>query len=669
MRENIINSVKYLTIQAMPILIVYLLYEVGFSCLRSSLGNISANLVSTSLAAIYLVIVTAIGYFNKLSWVFLIISQIAVFLCGVNNGYCILSGWINNFSGPFSFEGLFNFMMSDYWYKPLGYFTWLVILPIGLPFTSMRIMLKRPKNSNDSLKNSFKKNISKSFGSARFFPNKKIKSLHNKEGVPVGCLLDREVNTFDDIKNSIYKTKCKKSNIIKFDVNHLTVVARTGAGKGVGIIVPTLLEYQGPVFVFDINHGENYSICARRRKEMGRKVWLLDPYKRFENEGLNFNLLELLNQKDEEVVEDVMVYSKLLCPVVSTTENSHFDQFGAALIQCFILYVAFSEHFNEERNLGSVYDLVCKTRAELYGSGKDEDNFKLEQIALKNKENNSAIGILHVIANDDTLLFGRARNIARKVLGTTYREASGYFTTAFRELEFLDSPKMRKHLSTNELDPNELVTGNVDLFAILPSERISTQSRYMRLITGVIFHYVQKAGGMKGKHDLLMVLDEFSVMGYMESLSKGIAFLRKYKVKFMGIVQDIETVREAYPRQWGKFLSTELLIFFGTNGHEECELVSNKLGQGTICVESKNEGDSIQKRNSNFIDSSTSSQTGMSTSSSGRSLLFPDEVRRLGDETIIALLVGCEPIILKRLTYYKYKFWKGMYDPNPFYRK
>ncbi len=54
-------------------------------------------------------------------------------------------------------------------------------------------------------------------------------------------------------------------------------VAPTGAGKGVGLIIPALLTYPGSVIVTDIK-GENYQVTARYRRALGQQVVVLDPF-------------------------------------------------------------------------------------------------------------------------------------------------------------------------------------------------------------------------------------------------------------------------------------------------------------------------------------------------------------------------------------------------------
>src|SRR5262245_15542350 len=82
--------------------------------------------------------------------------------------------------------------------------------------------------------------------------------------------------------------------ILMENEGHLITIAPTGAGKGVGCIVPALLRYQGPVIVVDPK-GENVAITARRRGEMGHTVVVLDPIGVTDQPSASLNPLQLLD--------------------------------------------------------------------------------------------------------------------------------------------------------------------------------------------------------------------------------------------------------------------------------------------------------------------------------------------------------------------------------------
>ena len=61
------------------------------------------------------------------------------------------------------------------------------------------------------------------------------------------------------------------------DDRHALTVAGTRAGKGASLIVPNLLLYPGSVLAIDPK-GELARITGRRRKELGNKLVVLDPF-------------------------------------------------------------------------------------------------------------------------------------------------------------------------------------------------------------------------------------------------------------------------------------------------------------------------------------------------------------------------------------------------------
>lgn len=63
---------------------------------------------------------------------------------------------------------------------------------------------------------------------------------------------------------------------------HCLSFAPTGSGKSVSVVVPNLLTYPGSVVCIDPK-GAIASITARRRREMGQKVILLDPFGEVKN--------------------------------------------------------------------------------------------------------------------------------------------------------------------------------------------------------------------------------------------------------------------------------------------------------------------------------------------------------------------------------------------------
>ena len=65
------------------------------------------------------------------------------------------------------------------------------------------------------------------------------------------------------------------------DNKHMLTFAATRAGKGTACIIPNLLSWPGNCVVIDPKGGENAAITARRRREMGQKVYIINPFNEF----------------------------------------------------------------------------------------------------------------------------------------------------------------------------------------------------------------------------------------------------------------------------------------------------------------------------------------------------------------------------------------------------
>ena len=84
-----------------------------------------------------------------------------------------------------------------------------------------------------------------------------------------------------DLKGPIYgkigPPHSRSPFITSRDIPHSLIAAPTGSGKGIGIVIPTLLTYPGSVFCLDVK-GENFEKTARQRLAMGDKVYRFSPY-------------------------------------------------------------------------------------------------------------------------------------------------------------------------------------------------------------------------------------------------------------------------------------------------------------------------------------------------------------------------------------------------------
>lgn len=70
----------------------------------------------------------------------------------------------------------------------------------------------------------------------------------------------------------------RRSKVMRYPGDgHLLTVAPTRSGKGISVVIPNLLSYNGPLVVTDPK-GENYAVTGARRRAMGPPVHAFDPF-------------------------------------------------------------------------------------------------------------------------------------------------------------------------------------------------------------------------------------------------------------------------------------------------------------------------------------------------------------------------------------------------------
>ncbi|MCE3519623.1 type IV secretory system conjugative DNA transfer family protein, partial [Escherichia coli] len=123
---------------------------------------------------------------------------------------------------------------------------------------------------------------------------------------------------------------------------HLLTIAPTRTGKGVGTIIPNLIDYRGPVVCIDPK-GENARVTARQRARFG-PVHVLDPFGVTELPSAAFNPLDRLDPAGLDLADDAMTLADaLVYDAPGEAGEAHWNEEAKALIAGIILSIATTE--------------------------------------------------------------------------------------------------------------------------------------------------------------------------------------------------------------------------------------------------------------------------------------------------------------------------------------
>ena len=421
---------------------------------------------------------------------------------------------------------------------------------------------------------------------------------------------------------------------------HVVTVAPTGSGKGIGSVIPNLLDYPGSALVLDVK-GENAAVTARARQEMGQSVHVVDPFSVNGDDCAAFNVLELVDVNSPDCVSDSAILADALVIKDGKGGDSvHFDESAKNLLQGLILYVSSLEQ-PELRTLGELRRLLT--------SNEDEFSTLLAEMSL-----------------DDSSAFGIPARAANTLMGMADKERGSVLSTARRNTAFLDDPRIAAALSRSDFDLSEIKVKAMTVYLVMPANRIGPNARFLRLFISSVITSIT-ASKVQPAHRVAFLLDEFGQLGYMQQIEDAVSLMRGYGLAFWVFLQDLSQLKATYPK-WQTFLANSAKSFFGTDDYDTAKYISDSLGKATVEFETENSG---RNTGSGLSGSGGSMNRGSSTGTSqqftGRDLLTPDEVMRLGAERPIVLVRGERPYLLSRINYLADKEYQGKFDKNPYH--
>ena len=136
---------------------------------------------------------------------------------------------------------------------------------------------------------------------------------------------------------------------------HVLCFAPTRSGKGVGLVVPTLLTWPGSAIVHDIK-GENWGLTAGWRSRFGRAL-LFDPTNL---QSTAYNPLLEVRRGEWEVRDVQNIADVLVDPEGALEKRNHWEKTSHSLLVGTILHVLYAE---TDKTLAGVAQLSLRSEA------------------------------------------------------------------------------------------------------------------------------------------------------------------------------------------------------------------------------------------------------------------------------------------------------------------
>lgn len=316
---------------------------------------------------------------------------------------------------------------------------------------------------------------------------------------------------------------------------HFLGFAPTGAGKTRSCVIPNLLHWPGSAVVVDVKNAELYRVTARRRREMGQQVIVVDPFSVTDQPTGGINPLEIFSLPISQLEADAESLAALFSGQGSLLKDPFWDAHGTSLLAAVIAHVATLPP--EKRTVSQVFshlfadDTIYNLAVLLDTCGKTMSRMAYRDIA--------------------------------SVLGMPDVTRGGVLATTQSYLKSLHSPGVLKSLDATSFSLADFILGKpMTIYLILPIERLVSHRAVLKLQIGTLLRAIA-CRSFQAESPTLLLLDECGQLGSFPFLETFITLCRSFSCRVLAFFQDLAQLEAAYPTSYRSLLNNCGLVTFG----------------------------------------------------------------------------------------------------------
>ncbi len=414
---------------------------------------------------------------------------------------------------------------------------------------------------------------------------------------------------------------------------HVLAFAPTRSGKGVGLVVPTLLSWPASVVVHDIK-GENWTLTAGWRSRFSHCL-LFNPT---DARSAAYNPLLEVRRGAHEVRDVQNIADVLVDPEGALERRNHWEKTSHALLVGAILHVLYA---GADKTLRGVA------------------NFLSDPASAFTLTLHRMMTIPHLGDAPHPVV----ASAAREVLNKSENERSGVLSTAMSFLGLFRDPTVAAVTARCDWRIADLIDTDhpISLYLVIPPSDISRTKPLIRLILNQIGRRLTESldgsDGITRRHRLLLMLDEFPALGRLDFFETALAFMAGYGIRSVLIAQSLNQIDRAYGQNHAILDNCHVRVTFAANDERTAKRISETLGTAT---ELRGQHNYAGHRLAPWL-----GHLMVSRQEFARPLLTAGEVMQLPSDEAIVMAGGCPPIRAKKLRYYADANFKQRVLPPP----
>lgn len=414
---------------------------------------------------------------------------------------------------------------------------------------------------------------------------------------------------------------------------HVCALAPTRSGKGVGLVIPTLLSWPQSVFVLD-RKGENYAMTAGwRRDKVGNVVLRFDPAE--PGAGCSWNALAEIRFGTRYQVSDAQNIALMVVDDDGKgITGDHFRSAAYELLVGLILHALYKAE--KVGRLPGLYDCAHMLTGVGDFAAPDTENDLVDDpdgdpralAGLFSEMSDVELDKSDPAAREAKLVIS---GVGRRMGSTPARELGSIISTANNALSLYRDPIVGENTSRVDFKVADLMDHDrpVSLYFITTPRNADRMRPLARLLLAQIVLSLadrmeyDEAGRSRTthKHRLLLLLDEFPTLGRLDVFESALAYIAGYGMKAYLITQDVQQLYKAYTNYESIISNCHVRIAYAPNKVETAEWMSKMTGQTTII---KEQITTSGKRFGAMLE-----QVSRTFQEVQRPLMTPDEIMRL----------------------------------------
>lgn len=400
---------------------------------------------------------------------------------------------------------------------------------------------------------------------------------------------------------------------------HILAFAPTRSGKGIGLVIPTLLAWSESAVVYDIK-GENWAKTAGFRQKQRHLCFKFSPVE--VGNGSRFNPLAEVRIGTPRDVSDAQNIADM---IVRTGEDSPQERYwqdaAASITTGMILHVCYAAA--AEGRVACLADLASVFT-------KPGQSFRDTLAELENYPHDpTRIHGWRMSEGERTATHPVVREKVREMLDKEDKDFSGVLSTAKTALTLYSDPLVSRNTSASDFTINDLVNHDrpVSLYLVVPpSDKIRLRPLIRLIFTMIVNRLTERmdfegSAQKRNRHRLLFMIDEFPSLKRMEIFADALSYMAGYGLKAYLITQDIRQIVDEYGPNESIVSNCHVRVAYAPNQYDTAELLSKMTGTKTV-----------QKASFNFSGSRLApiaNHMSASVEQIERPLMTPDEVMRL----------------------------------------